>query len=195
MANIGMRYIVYAPLTVENEVAGTYTYGTGKILSKAIKADLKLNVADVPLYADDGESERAREFIDGDLTLTCDDLSQTARIDLLGNEETSETIGSDSVQVLESSTEDTPVHIGIGYIQSKIEGGVRKYRAILFTKVQFAEPDDAAETKGQQIAWQTPTIVGKLSRRVDNLWKEEITVTSLTTARTFLNTRLNVPTT
>lgn len=195
MANIGMRYVVYAPLTEENEVAGTYTYGTGKILAKAIKADLKLNVADVPLYADDGESERAREFIDGDLTLTCDDLSQTVRVDLLGNKETSETIGSDEVTVLESSTEDTPTHVGIGYIQSKIESGARKYRAILFTKVQFAEPDDTAETKGQQIAWQTPTIIGKLSRRVDTNWKEEITVTSLATAKAFLNNRLNVQTT
>lgn len=189
MANIGLRYIVYSFLA---ETANSFSYDTGSLGPAAIKADLKLNISDTPLYADDGAAERAREFIDGDLTLNVADLTPETLSDWLGNDLVDETINSQTVKVLKSSTEDTPGYFGVGYIVSKIIGGVRYYKARLLTKVQFGEPDDSAETKGQQINWQTPVIIGKISRRNDGNWKEEITTTSLATAKAFLNNRLHI---
>ena len=55
MAQIGLRYAVYAPLT-EDEQAGTFTYGTGKVAAKAIRAEMSQNIADSPHYADDNDS-------------------------------------------------------------------------------------------------------------------------------------------
>lgn len=192
MANIGLRYVVYGALT-EDTAAGTFTYATpGKLGPKAIKADLKLNISDTPLYADDGQSERAREFIDGDLTFTPDDIAPEIKSEWLGNTLSTETVNSESVKVLESSADDTPPYFGFGYIVSSIKNGVRQYKARLLCKVQFGEPDDSAETKGQQVNWQTPPIIGKISRRVDTKWKEDVVTTSLATAKAFLNTRLHI---
>ena len=192
MAQIGLRYPVYAPL-VEDEAAGTYTYGTGKVAAKAISVEMSLNIADAPLYADDGIAERVREFIDGTLNFTPDDLSDEVKAEWLGSEIEEEAIDEETtVSVLKSTTQDMPGYFGFGFIVPKVKNNVRKYRAILFAKVQFAEPNESAETKGESISWQTPSIEGKIMRRVDGNWKEEITVDSLTLARTWLAQRLNI---
>lgn len=194
MAQIGLRYAVSAPLT-EDEAAGTFTYGTGKVVAKAIRVDIKLNISDSPLYADDDVSERVREFVDGDIDFTPDDIDDETKAEWLGSEIVEETVGTDTVDVLVSNTEDLPEYHGFGFIIPKVKNNVRKYRAVLFTKVQFAEPNETAETKGQNINWQTPAITGKIMRRVDGNWKEETTVASLSTAKAWLAKKLNISTT
>ena len=191
MAQIGLRYPVYAPL-VEDEAAGTYTYGTGKVAAKAISVEMSLNIADAPLYADDGIAERAREFIDGTLTFTPDDLTDEVRAEWLGSQVEGETLNGETVNVLKSTTQDMPGYFGFGFIVPKVKNNVRKYRAILFAKVQFAEPNESAQTKGENISWQTPSIEGKIMRRVDETWKEEITVDSLAVAKAWLAQKLNI---
>lgn len=190
MASIGLRYPVYAPL-IENE-NDTFSYNAGKVAAKAIKVDTKLTVSDEPLYADDGVSERVREFIDGTMTFTPDDLSPEVRADWLGNDISEETIGDETVEVLTSSTEDTSGYFGFGFYVPKIVNKVRMYRAIVYTKVQFGEPDESAETKGQKITWQTPSIEGKMMRRNDGKWKREVTVSSIATAVAWLKSELNI---
>ena len=191
MAQIGLRYAVSAPLT-EDEQAGTFTYGTGKVVAKAIRVEMNLNIADAPLYADDDIAERVREFVDGDISFTPDDIDDETKAEWLGSEIVEETVGTDTVDVLVSNTEDLPGYHGFGFIIPKVKNNVRKYRAVLFTKVQFAEPNETAETKGQSINWQTPAITGKIMRRIDGNWKEEITVDSLATAKAWLAKKLNI---
>lgn len=192
MAQIGLRYPMYAPL-IEDETSRTFEYGDGKVAAKAIRVDMNLNVADSPLYADDEVAERLREFIDGTMTFTPDDLSPEVRGDWLGNKTEEETVGEETVDVLDSSTDDLPGYFGFGYIIPKVKNKVRCYRAIFFPKVQFGEPNETAETKGENITWQTPAIEGKIMRRIDGKWKREITVTSLDTALNWLRGKLNVP--
>ena len=82
MAQIGLRYPMYAPL-IEDETSRTFEYGDGKVAAKAIRVDINLNVSDSPLYADDEVAERLREFIDGTITFTPDDLPAEVRKCLL----------------------------------------------------------------------------------------------------------------
>lgn len=191
MPIIGLRYPVYSPLT-EDDVAGSFTYGIGKIAAKAVKVDMSLNIAESVFYADDTAAESVREFIDGTMTFTADDLEQTVRKDWLDNKTKTVTVGTEEVEVLISSEEDTPGYFGFGFILPKLKNKTRLYRAVIYTKVQFGEPNESAETKGQQINWQTPTIQGKLFRRIDGEWKQEITVSSLKTARAWLAQELNI---
>jgi phi13 family phage major tail protein len=172
MASIGLRYSVYAPLT-ENAEAGTFSYGTGKRGRKMIKADIKINYDDAKLRAEDGIGESLKPFVDGAITITQDELTPTMRTDLLGNKSENITIGEDTVAELSGAESDVSPYVGYGYIQSKIVDGVRQYRAVFYTKVQFAEPDESAETQGEKIAWQTPAIAGTLYKRVDGKWREE----------------------
>lgn len=191
MAQVGLRYPVYAPLT-EDEQAGTYTYGTGKVASKAMKVELNLNVSDSPLYADDGIAERVRAFVDGTMNFMPDDIDDVDKAEWLGNQLVDETVDDKTVKVLKSTAEDLPGYFGFGFIIPKVKRNIRKYRAILFTKVQFAEPNETAETKGQNISWQTPAIEGKIMRRIDGCWKEETTVETLELAKAWLAKKLNV---
>lgn len=191
MPVIGLRYPVYAPLT-EDDLAGTYTYGTGKIAAKAVKVDMNLNISESIFYADDTAAESVREFIDGTMSFTADDLEQSVRKDWLGNTVETATVGTEQVEVLVSKDEDTPGYFGFGFILPKIKNKTRLYRAIIYTKVQFGEPNESAETKGQNISWQTPTIEGKIFRRIDGVWKKEITTNSLATARAWLAQELNI---
>ncbi len=191
MAAIGLQYSVYAPLT-ENEVTGVATYGTGKTGRKLIKADIKINTTDSPLYADDTLCENAKEFTDGTLTINQDDLPDAMRKDFLGNTTKSIEIGEETLQELVSKDIDVQPYFGLGFIQSKKVDGVRKYRAIFFPKVQFGEPDESAETKSKSISWQTPSIIGTIMRRIDGVWKEEVTVDSLATATAYLKLKANI---
>lgn len=191
MAAIGLNYSVYAALT-ENDSAGTHTYGTGKHGRKLIKADIKINTTNDPLYADDGIAESLKEFIDGTITMNQDDISDTMKTDFIGNTTKSLTVGEDSVTEVVSKDTDISPYVGIGFIQPKIVDKVRKYRAIFLPKVQFAEPDETAETKGKNISWQTPSIVGTIMRRNDGVWKEETTVTDLDTAIAYIKSKVNL---
>lgn len=191
MAGIGLQYSVYAPLT-ENEVAETFTYGTGKKGRKLIKADIQINTTDTPLYADDSLSENAKEFTDGTMTMNQDELPDTMRKDFLGNSMNEITVGEETVQELTSKDTDVQPYFGYGFIQSKKIDGARMYRAVFLTKIQFGEPDESAETKGKSIVWQTPTIVGTIMRRIDGAWKQEVTVPSLETAIAYLKQKANI---
>ena len=193
MAKIGLRYPVYAPLT-EDETAGTFQYGNGKVAAKAINVEVNLNISESVLYADDVAAESIKEFINGTITFGADDLSADVKKDLLGNTTETTTIGEEQVEVLISKDEDSPGYFGFGFIIPKIKNKVRWYRAIIFPKVQFKEPNETAETKGEQINWQTPTIEATLFRRIDGQWKREITVNSLDTAKAWLANELNIGT-
>ena len=192
MARIGLNYCVYSPLT-EDEEAGTFTYGAGKRGRKLIQADIKLNISDSKLYADDNIAESLREFIDGTLTIGQDDLTDVMKTDWLGNTATSVTVGSDTVSGLSSKDTDIAPYHGLGYIQPKVVDSVRQYRAIWFTKIQFGEPDESGSTKGQSISWQTPSVVGTIMRRLDGIWKEETTVPTLATAIAWLKDKAGIP--
>lgn len=192
MAAIGLQYCAYAPLT-ENEEAGTYSYGIGKRGRKMMKADIKLNISKSPLYADDNIAEYAREFIDGEININQDELTSTMKKDFLGNTARNVVVGEETIEEIVSTDTDTPPYVGFGFIQPKIIDKVRMYRAIFYKKVQFGEPDESGETKGQSINWQTPTIVGTIMRALDGEWKEEITVSSLATAIAWLTQKLNLP--
>ena len=141
MAQIGLRYPVYAPL-VEDEAAGTYTYDTGKVAAKAISVEMSLNIADAPLYADDGIAERVREFIDGTLNFTPDDLSDEVKAEWLGSEIEEETIDEETtVSVLKRHRICPAISVSVSSPKVK-KMSVSGYH---LTKVQFAEPNESPD--------------------------------------------------
>lgn len=191
MAGIGLQYNVYSPLT-EDEAAGTFSYGTGKRGRRMMKADVKINRTNSKLFSDDVESENVDEFTDGTITTTQDEFTDDMCVDLLGNTKTTVTVGEKSVEEVASKDTDNPPYVGYGYIKTVIVDKVRKYRAFFYTKVQFSEPDESSETKGQNISWQTPVIIGTIMRRVDGKWRERATCPDLPTAIAWLKDKANI---
>lgn len=177
----------------------TVTYSGGGIMGKAVELSAEIEASDNNnLYADNAIAESEKTFSSGTLGLTTDDLEQAASKDILGLKEEAitgiEDVTDTSVKELIYDDDQQTPYLGVGIIIKKIKGGVTKWRAIVFTKVQFAVPSDSATTQGETIEWQTPEISGTIMRddTEKHAWKKEATFTSEAQAEAYIKARLNI---
>lgn len=154
MATIGLDKPYYAKIT-EDPSTGYETYGTPKVLAKAISADLSATLAEATLYADDGAAENVKEFVSGTLTLGINDLGNEVAADLLG-------VTVDSNGVVISTSEDTENYVAIGFRAKRSNG---KYQYYWLYKVKFGIPGSTLATKGDNITFNTPSLEGTVLRR------------------------------
>jgi phi13 family phage major tail protein len=187
MAQIGLKYLICSKLT---ETATTATYDTGLVMSKAIKADLSIEINEGKLYADDQIVENIKEFKSGKLTLNGDHISYETLALVLGH--TLATIGATQNKELIAKGEDDGAFVGVGFYATTINGGNRKYRAIWLTKVKFGIPNESLETKGDAINFQTPTIEGTILTDVSGVWKTEATFATEAEAKAYLDNLANI---
>ena len=116
MATIGLDKLYYAKITEDAD--GNETYGTPKVLAKAMKADLSVEFAEGTLYANDALAEYVKEFKSGKLSLGVDDIGKDVACDLTGAR-------VDANGVLIDSGEDSAAPVAIGFRAKKASG---KYR-------------------------------------------------------------------
>lgn len=168
MATIGLDKLFYSTIT---EVDGIETYDPPKVLAKAIKADLSVELMEAILYANDGAADVVKEFKSGKLSLGVDDIGTTVAEVLTG-------AVADDNGVLISGSEDIGAPVAIGFRAQKANG---KYRYFWLYRVIFGLPATNLQTKGDSISFQTPTIEGTVMRRnkLDasgrHPWKAEVT--------------------
>ena len=189
MATIGLKFPVFGKYT-EDEENRTTSYADGKIMGRAIRLSYTLNIAEAPLYADDGIAESVREFTGGTLSVNPDDLDGDVGSDLYGQTVKTVTVDTEEVEEYVSNESDTSTYVGVGAYATKVRGGKKLFRALFFHKVQFSPPNDTFETKGSSVNWQTPTIEGTIMRDVKGDWKSEITVESEELARAWLKQKV-----
>jgi phi13 family phage major tail protein len=169
MATIGLDSLYYASIT--EDLSGNETYGTPKVLAKAMTAELSIELIEAILYADDGASEVVKEFKSGTLTLGVDDIGSLVAQDLTGCK-------IDSNNVIVSRSEDGGNPVAIGFRAKKANG---KYRYFWLYRVVFNVPATSLATKGDSITFSSPTIEGMVFRRnkLDgenkHPWKAEVT--------------------
>lgn len=166
MAFIGMRHVVAAKIATETPGAAL-TYSAGMVVGKAIQGNLTWDRNDNPLYADDAIAENDNGATGGSIELVTDDLLDTVRAYLLGDEEI--TIGTSPNTTTEYESTDEPApYVGFGYMRVRVKNGVTSYQAVWYHKAQFGETTENAQTKGQTIEWQTPTLTGRIMGVNDN---------------------------
>ena len=169
MATIGLDSLYYAKITEDQN--GIETYGTPKVLAKAMTAELSIELIEAILYADDGASEVVKEFKSGALTLGIDDIGSLVAQDLTGCK-------IDSNNVVVSRSEDGGSPVAVGFRAKKANG---KYRYFWLYRVIFSVPVTSLATKGDSITFSSPTIEGTVFRRnkLDSEnkhpWKAEVT--------------------
>lgn len=180
MAKIGVSKPFYA---IYSETNGTVTYSDGGVLGKATEVDVTINTSeDNNLRADNGIAETDRAFSDGSITIGTDDLSQEVSKAILGvTEKDLPTIagitppeGTTYKELIFDDNMETP-YLGVGFIVKGQKNNKVYWRPIVFTKVMFNVPDDAATTQGESIEWQTPSLVGTILRddSETHVWKRE----------------------
>ncbi len=172
MAKIGLRYPVYKTATSQG------------VIAKAIKADIAIKSNDVKLYADDALAETDKGFQSGTITLGVDNLSDIMQSDVLGHTASNGEVTAGGA--------DVAPYTGIGFFGVKRVSGVDKYRAVWLRKVQFAEPDDTNETKGDTIVFSTPVLVGEIMLDDTGNWKDEKTFDTAAEAIVYLQAKSGV---
>lgn len=168
MAVIGFDKLYYSKIT---EADGLETYDVPKVLAKAIKADLSVELIESVLYADNTAAEVVKEFKSGKFSLGVDDIGIKAAEDLTG-------AAADDNGVLISGSEDIGAPVAIGFRAQKANG---RQRYLWLYRVIFGLPATNLQTKGESISFQTPTIEGIVLRRNKpdasgrHPWKAEVT--------------------
>ena len=169
MATIGLDKLFYASITEDKD--GNETYGTPVQLAKAISADLSIELNEATLYADDGQAESVKEFKNGTISLSVDEI---------GNEAAAALVGAtvDGNGVLISGGDDVSNYVAVGFRAKKANG---KYKYYWLYRVLFGIPATNLATKGDSITFSTPTIEGTIFRRNkaddknNHPWKAEVT--------------------
>lgn len=194
MAGIGLRRPYFAKYNY-NEKTGTVTYSDGGILGKAVEFSAKIESgSDNILYADDGAAESDRTFAGGTISITTDDLEQDASAVILGISGKEITVGTEAMTEYVFDESMSAPYLGFGVIIPRIKNNIPAYRAVVFDRVMFSIPEDAAKTKADKIEWQTRAIEGTILRSdvEGHPWKREVTVSTEQMARTYIEKCLNI---
>lgn len=193
MATIGVSKPYYG---VYVNTDGVITYTGGAVFAKAIQFSAKIESgSDNNLYADNGIAETDRSFGGGTISVTTDEISQTAAAAILGITPDTITVGADTdVSEMVYDDDMTIPDLGFGIIIKKKVGGSDKYRAVFFHKIKFNIPEDAATTQGETIEWQTPQIEGTIMRDDTSKhgWKSEVTVDTEALAVAYIKQKLGI---
>ena len=192
MATIGVSKPMYA---IYKETAGVVTYSGGGILAKAVEFSASIESAsDNNLYADNGIAESDKSFTGGTLSITTDDMEQAASAAILGITASTLTIGEATVSELVYNDDMEQPNLGFGIIIKRKKNGVEKWRAIVFPKIKFSIPEDAATTQGETIEWQTPELEATIMRddTAKHAWKREATFDIEAKAVAYIEHLLNI---
>lgn len=186
MAFTGLQYAVVAAITAETE-GSAVTYGTGKVLGRMISANISWTRNDNPLYADDAIAENDNGVTGGTIELNIDDISDEGRVYVLGETEVTVTNGKEY-----ETTEAPAPYVGLGFLRVKRKAGVTSYIAEWVHKVQFGMDSEEAQTKGESIEWQTPTLNGKIfgvrnDSSLNNHYRRTATFDTLAEAKAWLD--------
>lgn len=193
MAFIGLRYPVAAPITAETEGAEP-TYGAGYVVGKAIQANLTITRNNNPLYGDDAIAEDDNGITGMSLELGVDDLEDEVRAKLMGDVAIE---GQNSAPTVYYETDHSAPNVGFGYIRVRRRRGVTSYQALFIHKIVFGETSENAQTKGESIEWQTPTITGRAAGLMLNnvnyiSFRKRALFTTFADAQTWLRTQANI---
>lgn len=161
---IGLRNLVYAKL-INDPDTGTATYDEVERISGAISATVNPNSSSETLFADDGPYETASTIGQITLELNVADLPLEVQAELFGH-----TLTDKGVLIRKSA--DIPPWVAVGFKSLKSNGN---YRYTWLAKGKFGLPEQTNETKGDSVAFNTPTASGSfVKRNSDDEWERHI---------------------
>ena len=196
MAIIGCSYLMYAAYSNSGT---SITYSTGGTAAKLVSVNISLDSAtDNDFYADNSVDETDRVFAGGTLTVQTNDLTDAVSKAILGLQEAalSSITGVTDVGVKEYFYDDRQVipYLGLGLVIKHQRSGAAAWTGIVLCKTQFAVPNDAAETQGKTISWQTPELTASIMRddSANRCWKKMATFTTEAQALAYIKDRLSI---
>ena len=189
--NVGMMYPVFAPITAYTDGA-LPTYSNGIVIQEARNATINREYANNPLYGDDRIVDDDNGMTGLTVTFEPTGLTDAQRVTLFGEE----AWGTTAQWV---SDNETP-YGGFGFIRKVRDNGTKKFEAWIILKIKFQEESQTTNTKEGSISWNCPTLNGRAAGiYADSSDKVRFelhqTFDSISAAKTFINSMLNVSTT
>lgn len=171
---------------------GAISYTAGKVLGKAVSYTINL---DEPtqnnLYGDNEIAESDNQiFTTGNIALNTTEFTPDIRGWIFGIEPEEVTVGSKTVNVYNYDDDTKPIDFGVGFIEDKQVNNVDQWAVKILNRVRARIPGTSANTKGETIEWQTPTITCDIYRdeTAKRRWQRETEVfTTEADAKEFLN--------
>lgn len=190
---IGCDNLVYAVMKTEDTIEALPIYDAVKAAPGVMSISINPNGSVETLFADDGPMETATTIGKVEVEIQKNELTSENKSDLLGH-------GVDGNGAIVYGDSDVAPWVAIGFRSLKSNG---KYRYVWLYKGKFAEPEDANETKGDGINFQSDTITGnfaKINKQVDvsatkktRPWKYEIDADTETANKITMDTWFDAP--
>lgn len=160
MAQIGLKNLYYAVMTIDAET-GAETYGTPKKIGHAVSIDIQPTTQTANLYGDD--MAVATDIALQEITVTI----ETTHIPL---EDQAALLGHTYTDgQLTAKMSDTAPYVALLFESQKHDGGIR---CVKLLKGKFAPSQETINTKGENLDYQVPQLVGTfVSRQSDGAWK------------------------
>ena len=175
MARIGVRNLHVFPLTKDDSTGATY--GTAVKCAPLMKVSLTAKTVEGSVYGDDRQVDGNFGITGYDIVIDTTDLTPAQQSLLLGHKK-------DSKDGITVSTEDEAPYVAVAF-ESKRSDGKNQY-CVLY-KVKFSPINEEFETKGENINYKTPSLVGKAIAR-ENDGKLKYDLISATTPENWYTT-------
>lgn len=200
MADIGLRYAAFAPVSSHTE-GSAITYGTGREIGMMISANVAITRNSNRLYANDVVAEEDNSISEAQITINTDDLTLDNEQFMCGTIKNTATGGASTY---EDADDPAPLG-GFGYVRVRSktnqETGVmaKSYIATWWYKVRARIEAEAAQTKGQNLEWTTPNIILRaMGAYIDNTDKLKFRIRqsfdSYAAAKAFIDDFANITT-
>lgn len=200
MADIGLRYAAFAPVSSHTE-GSAITYGTGREIGMMISANVAITRNSNRLYANDVVAEEDNSISEAQITINTDDLTLDNEQFMCGTIKNTATGGA---YTYEDADDPAPLG-GFGYVRVRSktnqETGVtaKSYIATWWYKVRARIEAEAAQTKGQNLEWTTPNIILRaMGAYIDNTDKLKFRIRqsfdSYAAAKAFIDDFANITT-
>ncbi len=200
MADIGLRYAAFAPVSSHTE-GSAITYGTGREIGMMISANVAITRNSNRLYANDVVAEEDNSISEAQITINIDDLTLDNEQFMSGTIKNTATGGASTY---EDADDPAPLG-GFGYVRVRSktnqETGItaKSYIATWWYKVRARIEAEAAQTKGQNLEWTTPNIILRaMGAYIDNTDKLKFRIRqsfdSYAAAKAFIDDFANITT-
>lgn len=193
MAIIGCSYVKVAKYAANGT---TVTYTNPAIIAKLVRLSITLDSgSENDFYADNAVDETDNAFGGGNLEVETNDLTNEASKLILGlaSAAVSSVDGVTDTDVEEIVFDDRQVtpYLGFGAVIKHKRAGAYVWTGIVLPKIMFNIPEDAAETQGQSISWQTPTLSARIMKDDTeyHAWKRKATFTTESQAIAYVNAK------
>ena len=183
MAYYGLAYPTFAKLDT-----ATNTYSNGFRMGKAVSINITINENEAKQAGDNITAEIVKEFKDGTIALGVTTIPIAAYNTVFGHKVTT----TESSTTIEDKTDDLSNYVGVGIVKAELVDGVRSYIAIWIRKALFTETGESANTGGENITFQVPTINGTIIALADKHWRDRVIFNSEEAAIAYINDRAGI---